>query len=129
MLTKILFTGLVIVVVFLVARIRTNLVARRAVIEARSPGPVNRSSPRSRTLAYLIAVGLVASALSGYFWYWSNWREAVSVVVINTVTGETVTYEVHKGSIHDREFQTTDGVRVTLSEGDRVEVRQGGTDE
>ncbi len=125
MLTKILFTGLVIIVVFLSARIRSNLVARRSALEAAAPANSGSSVMRSRTLAYLVAVGLVASAIGGYFWYWSSWREAVTVRVINTATGENVTYQVHKGSIDDREFQTTDGLRVTLSEADRVEVRQG----
>ena len=78
MLTKILFTGLVIIVVFLGARIRSNLVARRSALEAAAPANSGSSVMRSRTVAYLVAVGLVASAIGGYFWYWSNWRKICS---------------------------------------------------
>jgi len=40
-----------------------------------------------------------------------------------------VMYRAHKGSLKDRTFQTTDGLKVTLSEADRVEVHSGEADE
>ena len=123
MLTKILFTALVIVVVFAVARIRGQFVRSRplplAPLVARVPPP----KVRSRATVYLVAGALVVSAVVGYYFFWSSWHEVVTVRVINARTGETVIYQVHKGSIHEREFETTDGWKVVVSDTERVEIK------
>lgn len=122
MLTKILFTALVIVVVFAVTRIRGQYVRSRPPHPPTLLAPALAPRVRPRAAVYLVASALVISAVLGYFFFWSRWHEVVTVRVINTQSGETLTYQVHKGSIHEREFQTTDGWKVAVSDAERVEI-------
>jgi len=125
MLTKILFTALVIIVVFTAARIRANA------LRAPAPAPSGAEGPRRasrRSLAYLVAVGLIVSAVSGYYYFWSRWHEVVTIRVTNSRSGESVSYEAWRGSIREREFRTTDGWRVEVSNAERIEVRPGRSD-
>jgi len=117
-LTKILLTGFVIVVLLTAARMRARRLARAPAVESTAIGP------RMRAVAYTVAGALVLTAALGYFHFWRGWHEEVTVRVINTETGESVSYRVHKGSIHQREFQTTDGWKVGVADTERIEIRR-----
>ncbi|MGK0168781.1 MAG: hypothetical protein ACI9W2_000499 [Gammaproteobacteria bacterium] len=117
MLTKILFTALVIAVVFATARFRAQMTARSGLTEIASP-----HARRNQMIAYGVAGALVISAVGGYALYWVNWNEQVTVRVINTQSGARTTYQVRQGSIHDREFETVDGWTVAVAEQERMEI-------
>jgi galactokinase/mevalonate kinase-like predicted kinase len=116
-LTKILFTALVIAVVLATARFRARMTVRSGLAEIASP-----HVRRNRMIAYGVAGALVISAVGGYALYWMSWNEPVTVRVINTQSGELTTYQVRQGSIHDREFETVDGWTVAVSEQERMEI-------
>lgn len=118
MITKILFTALVVAVVFGAARFRAKQVAN-------APAPAARkeaAGPSIRTMAYIIAAMVVASSAVIYVQAWMEDRQVITIRVVNTQTGETVSYDAHKGSISGRSFETVDGWKVTVSELERVEV-------
>mgnify|MGYP005717014261 FL=1 len=91
--------------------------------QERAAAATAQARPR-RWLGYVIALSLIVSALAGYGLYWWNYHEPVTVRVTDTQSRETVTYEVYKGSIVGRTFRTTDGVAVTVSDTERLEVER-----
>lgn len=124
MITKILFTAFVIVVVFAITRFR---VQRLKIIPAPAPVPVASRRPAThRNIAYgvIAAIAVVAAVL--YYLRWSDWHEVVMIRVVNSRTGEAVTYEAYKGDIEEHSFKTLDGWKVKVSESERVEIKHAG---
>lgn len=121
LLGKILLTALVIVIVLLVLRYRA---------QARLPvprEPVTVTMPRRSP----VPVGWVASAAVlvmlavVIYWLYSAWRDDHDVLYVRVVdasTGHATEYRAYRGDIDDREFITTDGVRVRLAETERLEL-------
>ena len=121
MLTKLLFTALVIAVVYAVYR--TRLGGRPGV---RSVGArVVPSRPPSR-IGYWAAYGFVGTlALVSAGLYYLHWQEQHRVVTIKVVdgrTGEAVVYRAYKKSISGDRFETLDGRDVRLGASERVEM-------
>ena len=115
MLTKILFTLLVVCVVYVVYRARGPKSAPRATNEK-----THTTSPH--LIAYSF-VGLLV-AISGLIFY-LNWRDdhqIVDIRVTNGATGQSTTYQAYKTAIEGRSFQTLDGRLVTLGASDRIEM-------
>jgi len=117
MITKILFTVLIAVAVFAYARYRARAAGAAA---ARAPVPAPSRAPR--WIAYGVAGLVVVSAALVLLYSWRDWHEVVTIRVIDTRTGQTVTYKAHKGTIADRSFKTVDGWKVRVSDLERVEV-------
>jgi len=97
MITKILFTALVAVAVFAFARYRARAVGTAG---ASAPSPSPSRAPR--LIAYGVAALIALSAALVTLYNWRDWHEVVPIRVVNTRTGETVTYKAHKGTIADR---------------------------
>jgi len=127
MITKILFTAAVIVIAYLYIKGRDG--------ERRSPGsaPVEQKSSAElsgvgsdgrlrRYMAYaLLGVMLAGSGLF-IFLEWQDQYRVVTVKVINTNTGTSVTYRARRGAIDGRGFETLDGRRVLLADVERMEL-------
>ena len=64
----------------------------------------------------------VLSAVSAYYLSWAEDQQVVTIRIINTVSGEVVTYRAHRGDIDGRKFTTTDGLTVRMADADRFEV-------
>ena len=120
LLGKILLTVIVIAGALLVLRARAQARLPRV-----SP-PVGSSAPRS-----VLPIGWLASAVVvlmlgvAAFWLYSSWREAHDVLYVRVVdagTGHVTHYRAYRGDIDDREFITTDGVRVRLADTERLET-------
>ncbi|RMG32660.1 MAG: hypothetical protein D6720_12885 [Gammaproteobacteria bacterium] len=121
LLGKILLTAIVIAIVLLVVRYRA---------QARLPStrqPVTVTLPRRNPLP----IGWVASAVVvlmlavASYWLYSSWRDdhdVLSVRVVDAGTGHVAEYRAYRGDIEDREFVTTEGVRVRLAETERLEI-------
>ncbi|NKC12568.1 MAG: hypothetical protein GKR94_10310 [Gammaproteobacteria bacterium] len=127
MLTKLLFTGLVIAIGIFLQRLRNRKAAEPKVIRVVQTQPAQASAmpPWIRTGAYLFAA-LVAG--SSALWYYSTWREnqqVVTIRVINTGSGDVATYQAHQGDIEGRSFTTTEGLQVRIADAERVEISQG----
>lgn len=118
MLTKILFTALVIVIVAVVFRVRTRAV--KSPPAAAAPQVNSRVTPQ--LIAYLF-VGIIL-AVSGlvYYLHWRDEHRIVTIRVINSATGEAASYQAYRKRIEGRRFQTLDGRAVTLGDADRVEM-------
>ena len=120
MLTKILFTLLVIIVVAVVFRHKNQ---SRAVTR-KSPGDSASDSGigiQGKTIIYAI-LGLIL-VLSGLFFllHWQDQHQIVNIQVTDG-SGVTVAYQAYKKSIQGRSFITLDGREVTLGSNDRVEM-------
>ncbi|OQX45445.1 MAG: hypothetical protein B0D86_03640 [Candidatus Sedimenticola endophacoides] len=72
--------------------------------------------------AALLVVIMVAGAGFYLFHQWRDAYQIVSVRVIDTRSGQTVTYQAYKGDIEGRRFITTRGVVVSLAEVERMEL-------
>jgi hypothetical protein len=124
MLTKILFTGLVIAIGIFVQRLRNRASAPAPVIRP-APPLVRAARPAPtwvRPAAYTFAIAIAASSA---FWYYTTWRDdqrLVTIRVINTGSGDVAVYQAHKGDISGRRFLTTDGLEVRIADAERVEV-------
>jgi len=124
MITKLLFTLGVIGIVWLVLRNRTRP-RRLASSEptARLAGSPRREGNRSpRLAAYgLIFFMILASGVVLYL-QWRDEYRIVTVQVINTQTGDVVSYQARRGDVEGRRFQTLDGRVVNVAEIERIEM-------
>ncbi|BAN69710.1 hypothetical protein EBS_1841 [endosymbiont of unidentified scaly snail isolate Monju] len=124
LLGKILLTVIVIAGALLVLRARAQARLPRV-----SP-PVGPSAPRSALPIGWLASAVVVLMLGvAAFWLYSSWRESwreahdvLYVRVVDAGTGHVTHYRAYRGDIDDREFITTDGVRVRLADTERLET-------
>jgi hypothetical protein len=127
MFMKLLLTLGVIGVAWLVLRNRY----RRSQIPAPSQPPRLQSPPArsNERLPRLAAYGLIAGMLlaSGVVLYlqWRDEYRIVTVRVINTQTGQFLTYEARRGDVAQHQFQTLDGRTVYVAEIERIEIGGG----
>ena len=123
MLTKILITAAVIVFALFMQRLKTRRAQEIPVVR---PPPVVKPKPPMpkgvRPAAYGFALLVVLSAVSAYYLSWAEDQQVVTIRIINTVSGEVVTYRAHRGDIDGRKFTTTDGLTVRMADADRFEV-------
>ena len=124
MLTKILFTLLIIIGAILYVRIR----ARNRVFAPMAPPLPRPVAPERPRLVYYLALGLLVIMLSGAGYYlfqmWFDGSRIISVRVINSNTGSVTSYEVYKGDVAAGEstFRTIDGRTVTMAAVERLEM-------
>lgn len=122
MITKLLFTALVIVIVgalFHKQQHARNNTGR----PARSTGQheVERGSLAPKTLAYgLVGLLILASSVI-YFFSWRTDNELITLRVINA-QGEATQYQTRRADLKKREFLTLDSKRVRLADSDRLEI-------
>ncbi|MFC1601936.1 antitermination protein NusG [Pseudomonadota bacterium] len=119
MLLKILLTAAVILGAMLILRKRVHRVQQSAAPAVSQP----QSSP-SR-LPHYAAYGLVSIMLAGalYFVYleWEDSYQVVTVRIIDTRSGNAVSYEAYRGDVAERSLLTLDGKMVSLAEVERME--------
>jgi len=76
-------------------------------------------------LPHYAAYGLVSIMLAGaiYFVYleWVDSHQIVTVRIIDTRSGNAVSYEAHRGDVAERSLLTLDGKMVSLAEVERME--------
>lgn len=129
MLTKILFTALVVAVVYVLYRFRgrTGSAAtkpRRAIAQQ---APARRSSPsRIGRIAAYGFVGLIIAVSAGFYYlHWQEQHRIVTIRVIDGRGGNATTYKAYKKSISGSRFESLDGKTVILGEAERVEMVEG----
>jgi predicted ferric reductase len=119
MLLKILLTAAIILGAMLVLRKRVQRVQQ-------SVAPVvSQPRPSRARLPHYAAYGLVSIMLAGalYFVYleWRDSHQIVTVRIIDTRSGNVVSYEAHWGDVAERSLLTLDGRMVSLAEVERME--------
>jgi hypothetical protein len=116
MLTKLLFTALVVAGVYALYRFRTRT----------GPQPSKPDTPADNRFGRLVSYGFVGVLITisaiAYYFHWQSQRQVVSVRVIDSGTGNLTTYQVYRHSIEGRHLQTVDGRSVRLGAGERLEV-------
>ncbi len=118
MLTKIIFTALVVAAVYALVRLRAR---------AGSPGGKPQAPAQNRFgrfLSYAFAATLVVISAGFYLYQRQSDNEVVSVRVVNGSSGNTTTYRVLRPTIEGKKFVTADGRTVYLGASDRVEILQ-----
>lgn len=116
MLTKLLFTALVIAGVYALYRFRSRT----------GPQPSKPDNPADNRFGRVVSYGFVGvliliSAIAYYF-HWQSQQKVVSVRVIDSDSGKLTTYQVYRHSIEGRHLLTVDGRTVMLGTGERLEV-------
>ena len=128
MLTKILFTVLIVVAILLYVRHQeTKRTAEPAAQASSRPSPqtLTRTSSRLPLIAAYTALVLTL-ALGGLFYYldWKEDHRVMAIRVINTSTGEIGSYRAYQYMIRGRSFVTLDGRTITVSNAERVEMSE-----
>lgn len=124
MISKLLLTLVVIGIAWLVIRNRSRT-SRISSPEqaARLSAPAPRVDNRTpRLAAYALILFMV---LTSAFFLYLKWRDEyriVTVQVINTQTGDVVTYQARRGDVEGRHFETLDGRIVTVAGVERIEM-------
>lgn len=116
MLTKILFTALVIFSVYAFYRLK-----RRVPIEKTRAKQAAQSSPVGRYTAYgFVAMLLVVSSIV-FLYQWQQAHKIVTIRVIDGNSGNVTVYKAYRKSIKGSRFESLDGKSVVLGEAERVE--------
>lgn len=125
MITKILFTALVIIAALAFVR-HKNRVAQAEDREAQQ-----RQAAAERRGAMIVALLLVVLTLliSGgvYYWHWQEAHRIAIIQVINSHSGAEQQYRVYQSEIDGRRFRTIDGRVISLSDAERMEIIEADT--
>jgi len=126
MLTQILITLFVIVVVLLFTRMRKPAgapVKRGGVAPA--PRGRNRALSAPAVAAYSLVLVIVIGAMVLFYLQWQDANRVVTIQVMDTRSGDMVTYHAFRKDISGRSFRTVDGRNVSLGDSDRMELIEG----
>lgn len=76
-----------------------------------------------RWAGYLLATMMILG--SGLFLYqaWQDHYRIVSVLVIDTQSGNTMQYQARRGDVEARRFVTLDGKEVSVASNERIELQ------
>ncbi|MEZ9593820.1 hypothetical protein AB4298_04215 [Shewanella sp. 10N.261.52.F9] len=78
--------------------------------------------------AYIL-VSLSLTATAGYwYWDWSDGNKVVSVTIVSPISDESVVYQVKKKDITSNELTTVNGIRIRLSNQERIIVAKSVTE-
>ena len=117
MLTKILFTLVVIVIVALIFRTKTQ--------PARLHHPIDNDKDSggvsARFVAYTLLALVIATSALVFVLHWNEQHRIMNIQVTDS-QGQSMTYQAYKKSIDGRRFTTLDDVAVTLGGDDRIEI-------
>ncbi len=118
MLTKILFTVLVIIVVALVFRQKNAPKAARIEPPKQTK---DQTGIQTKTVIYALLGLIIAISTLLFVIHWQDQHRIINIRVTDTSGGIT-DYQAHKQSVQGRRFTTLDGREVTLGDNDRVEM-------
>ena len=117
MLTKIIFTLVVIVIVALIFRTKTGPARlRHSIDNEKDAGGIS-----ARFVAYTLLALVIATSALVFVLHWNEQHRIMNIQVTDN-QGQPVTYQPYKKSIDGRRFTTLDNVAVTLGADDRVEI-------
>lgn len=117
MVTKIIFTLAVIALVVVLVRFRQRPAHRPA---AKPPTAVR--SGWFKGVAIAVVVVMLAGSVVILYLHWRDSHQVLQVKVIDSRSGRVSEYQVYRGRLGERGFETLDGRRVTLAETERLEV-------
>lgn len=116
MLTKILFTGLIIVAVYVFYRHRGRVrVKPKEATQAKEPNSTGRFAVYGVVGVLLLVSGAV------YFYQWQQAHRVITIRVIDSASNHVTVYQAYQKSIKGNRFESLDGKTVVLGEAERVE--------
>jgi hypothetical protein len=86
------------------------------------PPPAKGTDRWPRVAAYALIVGMLLASGVMLYLQWRDEYRIVTVRVINTQTGQILTYEARRGDVAQHQFQTLDGRTVYVAEIERIEI-------
>lgn len=122
MITKLILTLTVIAIAWLVVRNRQQ--RTQAITHDSQPEAALRGSgnPLFRWGAYMLLVMLLLGSGAYLYVQWQDHARVVTVVVVDTQTGRSVSYQARRGDIEARRFVTLDGREVSVANNERIEL-------
>jgi len=122
MITKIFFTMLVIIIVGMIFKSKSQSKSsprnQQKVAENPSTEP---TSLAPKTVAYMLVGLLIVVSGVVYYFSWSDSREVVTLRVISA-GGTLSEYQAYRKDIKGREFNSIDGIYIRLADTDRLEM-------
>lgn len=125
MLTKILVTALVIFACFYYLRYQRNK-QQAGTPKASAATPARKFSLTSQIkwLAGGLAVLTICAAITTFIYGWLDKQQVLNVKVTSPYSGEVVTYQVYKGDMNERSFETVQGQKIRIGNSERIEVSE-----
>ena len=122
MITKLILTLTVIFIAWLVVKNRQQRV--ETITHQRQPdsAPGTGKNPLFKWGAYGLMVILLLGSGAYLFLQWQDHARVVTVVVVDTQTGRSVSYQARRGDIDERHFITLDGREVSVANSERIEL-------
>ncbi len=87
-----------------------------------APPPTRRFERTPRLAAYALILSMILASGVVLYLQWRDEYRIVTVRVINTQTGRTLTFEARRGDVELRQFQTLDGRVVSVADIERIEM-------
>ena len=75
-----------------------------------------------RAILYIFIVLMLLSSAVIFYYNWQKSYRIITVRVINTQSGHTDAYQVRRGEVDGRRFETLDGKVVILADVERMEI-------
>ena len=120
MLTKLLFTGLIILGVYIFYRYRGRVRSQpKQIAEPTQPSRTGRVA----VYAFVCALLLISGAV--FFYQWREAHQVVTIRVIDSASNNVTIYQAYRKSIKGNRFESLDGKTVVLGEAERVEYIDG----
>ncbi len=119
MISKVLFTLLVILAAMLFIRHKAGSVGERQ----RATHAAAQKRQAMFIASALVALTVAISA-SLYYLHWVELHQVYTIEVTNAHSGALQRYQVYQQDIDGRRFRTIDGRLIHLSDNERMEVRQ-----
>ena len=119
MITKILLTIAVIMGLVIYLR-RRGAQAQTGASKTAHRRQVDPIIPRS--VLYLFIVLMLLSSSVIFYYNWQKSYRIITVRVINTQSGHTDEYQVRRGEVDGRKFETINGKVVILADVERMEI-------
>lgn len=125
MITKILFTITVVVGIMLFVRMKND--KNQQASSARRGGAAKPAEPSEgekmfRQGAWLFLIFMGISALVMVVYELGNQYATVNVHVVNTQTGERVSYQAEQKDIKSNQFTTLEGRTIYIADVERIEI-------
>jgi len=125
MLTKLIFTLAIVGLGYLYwlrSRKETMLPKAEPAAAIKSNNQADRANSTFRIASYFFIFFMILASGSFLYLEWRDQYRVVEVVVINSYTGESVSYRARRGDIDGRVFETIDGRVVRLADVERLEL-------
>ncbi len=121
MIAKVFFTMLVIVIVGMIFRSKSQITAQQNASKSPSNTPDETNSLAPKSVAYLLIALLILVSGAVYYFSWKDASQVVMLRVINA-SGGLSEYQAYKKDINGRKFLSIDGSHIQLADTDRLEM-------